>query len=187
MVSECLQDHFAKNKTLPSHILFYRDGVGEGMYEQVLSIEVKQIRSAYTEIYESKKIPLPKLTFVVVQKRNHLRTAVEENGNWFNPPVGTLIRDDIVDTDRENFYLYSHFALQGTAKPTHYQVLLDECQFKDSIMSFTFGLAHLHQGCPRSISIPAPVFYADKACGRISQYYAGTKSIPLSVQDGMMV
>jgi eukaryotic translation initiation factor 2C len=170
------------------------------MYEQVLGIEVAQLRNAFNDFYQKHNKPKPKLTFLVVQKRNHLRTAADQEGTMYNPPVGTLINTQVIDTERENFYLYSHFALQvcfnfntqltlmkGTAKPTHYQVLLDECQFKENIVPFTYGLAHLHQGCPRSISIPAPVFYADKACGRIMNYYNGAKSIPPSVQNGMMI
>jgi len=188
MVIESLKQYFIINKGyLPSHILFYRDGVGEGMYEQVLSVEVAEIISAFTDFYSEQKKSRPKLTVVVVQKRNHLRTGVKEDKFMYNPPAGTLINSDIVDTEKDNFYLYSHFALQGTARPTHYQVLLDECGFKGNIVNFTFGLTHLHQGCPKSISIPSPVFYADKSCGRVSQYYCGTKTIPLSVQDGMQI
>jgi hypothetical protein len=61
----------------------------------------------------------PLLTFVVVQKRNHLRTAIGSE----NPPPGTVILNKITDENTKcNMYVYSHKAIAGTARPVHYQV-----------------------------------------------------------------
>jgi hypothetical protein len=51
----------------------------------------------------------------------------------------------------------------------------------------TYALAHLHQGCPKTISIPVPVFYADGAAGRVADYYEGTQKVPVTIQDGFTV
>jgi Piwi domain len=50
----------------------------------------------------------PKLTFLVVQKRNHLRALARDTPRG-NPYPGTLIDDkNVVDGGNPNFYLYSH-------------------------------------------------------------------------------
>jgi len=79
----------------------------------------------------------------------------------------------VTDKDTQNFYLYSHKALAGTARPTHYQVLTDEIGIFSRLPKLTYALAHLHQGCTKSVSLPAPVFFADKAAGRAHDYYNG--------------
>ena len=68
------------------------------------------------ELYAEAKIPNPRLTFVVVQKRNHLRTQVLQDNESLNPPPGTSITTTVTDKDTNNFYLYSHYALQVTQK-----------------------------------------------------------------------
>lgn len=69
------------------------------------------MKEAFKALYGSQ--PLPRLTYVIVQKRHHFRSiVVDENGNTFNPPPGSVINGDVTDKDTRNFYLYSHHALQ---------------------------------------------------------------------------
>eukprot|EP00026_Physarum_polycephalum_P002196 Phypoly_transcript_02201.p2 GENE.Phypoly_transcript_02201~~Phypoly_transcript_02201.p2 ORF type:complete len:386 (+),score=46.18 Phypoly_transcript_02201:1597-2754(+) len=167
MIKEVMQ---ARTGPLPKHVIFYRDGVGEGMYQAVLEHEVRTLQTRLAEMYAAQKLDAPKLTFIITQKRNHFRTrdATSRDGN---PPPGAVIDDlVVVDVDFPNFYMYSHKALAGTARPTHYHILFEENNLsKDQIASFSYALTHLHQGCTKSVSIPAPVYYADLAC-----YLAGT-------------
>ena len=43
--------------------------------------------------------------------------------------AGTLIDRDICHPTEFDFYLNSHAGIQGTNRPCHYHVLLDECKF----------------------------------------------------------
>jgi len=45
-----------------------------------------------------------------------------------NPNPGTLVERDVTHPFEYDFYLNSHSAIQGTARPTHYHVLLDEAK-----------------------------------------------------------
>jgi len=167
-LSPMLQEVLAGRDKLPSTVIFYRDGVGEGMYDRVIDYEIHKLRLTLTEIYKAKGLPPPRLTYIVVQKRHHFRSqCTDQTSRDSNPPAGTLVDDLlVVDEGQPNFYLYSHKALAGTARPTHYQLLLDETGFtRDQLAHFTYALCHLHQGCTKSVSIPAPVYYADLACG----------------------
>ena len=87
----------------------------------------------------------------------------------------------IVDQARNwDFYLQSHTALEGTARPAHYFVLVDEI-FKDCpadelpkgfknasdyLYSITYNMCYLYCRATTSVSIPPPVYYADIACER---------------------
>ena len=60
-------------------------------------------------------------------------------------------------------YMYCAFIhlLQGTSRPSHYHVLWDENNFTaDELQSLTYQLCHTYVRCTRSVSIPAPAYYA---------------------------
>ena len=50
---------------------------------------------------------------------------------------------------------------QGTSRPSHYHVLYDDNEFTaDDVQCLTYQLCHTYVRCTRSVSIPAPVYYA---------------------------
>lgn len=52
-------------------------------------------------------------------------------------------------------------SLQGTSRPSHYQVLWDDnCFTADELQLLTYQLCHTYVRCTRSVSIPAPAYYA---------------------------
>lgn len=71
ITKEQLMYFYTKTKVKPERIIFFRDGVSEGQFEQVLHAEIRAIRSACKKLqadgYE------PAITFLVVQKRHHTR------------------------------------------------------------------------------------------------------------------
>lgn len=89
----------------------------------------------------------------------------------------------VVDTARNwDFYIQSHTALHGTARPAHYFVLLDEIfsSFKtlpnpyknasDYLQGITHNMCYLFCRATTSVSIPPPVYYADIACERARRW-----------------
>ena len=53
------------------------------------------------------------------------------------------------------------FDFQGTSRPAHYQVLWDDSNFTpDELQQLTYVLCHTYARCTRSVSIPAPAYYA---------------------------
>ncbi|PRP88427.1 argonaute protein group [Planoprotostelium fungivorum] len=186
MTSDVLQQYHAKRGKYPQNIMFYRDGVGEGQYSLVMEHEMRGIDAAVRDLYQMSK--KPNITYIVVQKRNHLRSFLSVDGEAQNPPPGTFIYKDVVDRDTTNFYLYSHKAIQGTAKPTHYQVLKNEMNLTtEKLANFTYAIAHLHQGCTRPTSSPAPVIRAHKAALRAYTYFEGGNLHPKNADQSWML
>lgn len=80
ILKEHLKFYLQKNGKLPGKIMYYRDGVSEGQFTEVLSIEMTAIRGAMRAIYGQR--PPAKVTFIVVQKRHHTRFFPTQKEFW---------------------------------------------------------------------------------------------------------
>eukprot|EP01135_Chromosphaera_perkinsii_P007963 Nk52_evm35s1073 gene=Nk52_evmTU35s1073 len=164
------------NQTFPEHILYYRDGVGEGMFNLIIDSEIEQLRNAIKSIRSDWD---PKITFVVVQKRHHTRffcnqrNGTDRSGNCL---PGTIVDTQICSPTQFDFYLQSHAGIQGTSRPAHYYVLLDEIGFSvDEIQQLTNNLCWGFSRCARAVSYVRPAYYAHLACKRGRDILAGKR------------
>ena len=175
----------------PENILVYRDGVSEGQYEQVLDEELDRMREESRELYTIARQTWPRFTLIIVAKRHHTRFfpssnyhATDVTGNFER---GLVVDRGITEARSWDFFLQSHNALQGTARPAHYVVLWDEIFTNDALHRavlptlsatdrlerLTNSMCYLFSRATKAVSIPAPVYYADIACERASRYLAG--------------
>nr|QOP58841.1 argonaute 1b [Nicotiana benthamiana] len=172
----------------PQRIIFYRDGVSEGQFYQVLLFELDAIRKACASLEPNYQ---PPVTFVVVQKRHHTRlfannhrdrNAVDRSGNII---PGTVVDSKICHPTEFDFYLCSHAGIQGTSRPAHYHVLWDENKFTaDALQSLTNNLCYTYARCTRSVSIVPPAYYAHLAAFRARFYMEPETSDGGSVTSG---
>ncbi|CAI2348079.1 unnamed protein product [Caenorhabditis sp. 36 PRJEB53466] len=167
-IRERIITFYRHTKQKPARIIVYRDGVSEGQFSEVLREEIQSIRTACLAIAEDFR---PPITYIVVQKRHHARIFCkfpnDMVGKAKNVPPGTTVDTGIVSPEGFDFYLCSHYGVQGTSRPARYHVLLDECKFTaDEIQSITYGMCHTYGRCTRSVSIPTPVYYADLVATR---------------------
>ncbi|GMT00939.1 hypothetical protein PENTCL1PPCAC_23113 [Pristionchus entomophagus] len=167
-VRERLISFFRNTHQKPSRIIVYRDGVSEGQFAEVLREEMQSIRSACLTLSPDYR---PPITYIVVQKRHHARLFAKNPrdtvGKAKNIPPGTTVDTGIVSPEGFDFYLCSHFGIQGTSRPSRYHVLWDENNFtSDEIQVLTYSMCHTYVRCARSVSIPAPVYYADLVATR---------------------
>lgn len=165
-----------KNGEYPAIILYYRDGVSEGQFDQVMAIERRAMVDACRQVKQGYEKTV-KMTVVVVQKRHHTRffpgnTGVgREDRKNNNVPAGTIVDNVIVRPTENQFYLVSHQSIQGVAKPTKYCILLDEANHSiDDLQELTYNLCHMFARCNRSVSYPAPTYYAHLAAARGKAY-----------------
>lgn len=158
----------------PQRIIFYRDGVSEGQFYQVLLFELDAIRKACASLEPNYQ---PPVTFIVVQKRHHTRlfannhrdkSSTDRSGNIL---PGTVVDSKICHPTEFDFYLCSHAGIQGTSRPAHYHVLWDENNFTaDGIQSLTNNLCYTYARCTRSVSVVPPAYYAHLAAFRARFY-----------------
>ncbi|CAL1404119.1 unnamed protein product [Linum trigynum] len=180
MIRELLIAFRRSTGVKPDRILFYRDGVSEGQFSQVLLHEVDAIRKACMSLEQGY---LPRITFVVVQKRHHTRFFPEDHQNRsMTDRSGNILPGTVVDTKichptEFDFYLNSHAGIQGTSKPSHYHVLFDENGFTaDGLQVLTNNLCYTYARCTRSVSVVPPAYYAHLTAFRARYYIEGNAS-----------
>ncbi|CAM0908526.1 unnamed protein product [Alopecurus aequalis] len=192
MIRELLISFKRSTGEKPQRILFYRDGVSEGQFYQVLLHELDAIRKACASLETNYQ---PQVTFIVVQKRHHTRlfahnhndqSTVDRSGNIL---PGTVVDSKICHPTEFDFFLCSHAGIKGTSRPAHYHVLWDENNFTaDGLQTLTNNLCYTYARCTRSVSIVPPAYYAHLAAFRARFYMepesSDSGSIAVSTRGG---
>ncbi|KAF1321535.1 Argonaute1, partial [Globisporangium splendens] len=161
MVVDLMKRFYRETRSKPERIVFYRDGVSEGQFRMVLNHEVTAIREACATL---EKGYMPPITFIIVQKRHNTRLFPSDpktGDRSGNVKAGTVVDRAICHPVENDFYLMSHAGLQGTSRPTHYHVLLDEIGFTaDEIQGITYKLCYTFARCTRSVSMVPSAYYS---------------------------
>ncbi|KAL3310018.1 Protein argonaute-2 [Cichlidogyrus casuarinus] len=167
-----LKNFFSENgQRYPEKIVVYRDGVSEGQFINVLVKELDGIQKACLDLCVN---PLPKITYIVVVKRHLVRLMAPDVGSGDrnkNLLPGTVVDTDITHPRDFEFFLCSHHSIQGTAKAARYYVLYDDNNYSsDQLQTLSYALCFAYMRCSRSVSIPAPTYYAHLAAARAREW-----------------
>ena len=169
MVKELLLEfRKASQGKMPEAIIFYRDGISEGQFDQVLAHEYVAIRQACAEMADPEYTP--PITFVSVQKRHQTRLFANDPRDADrsgNIKPGTVVDSGICHPYEFDFYLNSHAGIQGTNRPLHCHVLVDENGFSaDELQQLTYWQSYIFARTSRSISGPSALRCAHLAAFR---------------------
>ncbi|XP_029661699.1 protein argonaute-2-like isoform X1 [Formica exsecta] len=172
-----------KTLCLPERIIYYRDGVSEGQFPQVIYYEIQAIKRAC----KAHKADI-QITCLVVQKRHHVRffpiddQMLKSNRKPQNVEAGTIVDTDITHPDHIDFYLVSHESIKGTARPTKYRCIWKESNYtEDDIEELTYYLCHMYARCTKTVSYPAPTYYAHLAAYRAKVLIQGRNLVNLEM------
>ncbi|KAI5462319.1 Piwi domain-containing protein [Mariannaea sp. PMI_226] len=153
------------NGAVPAHIIYMRDGVGEGQFAYVLDQEISEIKE-----FLKGKIPpnqMPKFTVIVATKRHHIRFFPQKGDRNGNPLPGTLVEKEVTHPFMWDFYLNSHVAIQGTARPVHYHVILDEMNVPvNDFQKMIYQQCYTYARSTTPVSLHPAVYYAHLASAR---------------------
>lgn len=175
------------NGTAPSHIFYFRDGCSEGEFQHVLEQEVDEVR----KVIEGIKGGRVKITVIVATKRHHIRFFPGKSGDRNgNPLPGTVIEHEVTHPYDYDFYLCSHVAIQGTARPVHYHVLLDEVQYPvDKLQTMIYQQCYQYVRSTTPVSIHPAIYYAHLAAARARAHEdadSSDKDFQLKVEEMRM-
>jgi hypothetical protein len=171
----------SRNKgKMPAHVVVFRDGVSDGQFNEVITNELPSIKGALAAMGNLNEV---KLSIVICQKGHRTRFVYEEqqqNGPavHINPCPGLVIDStsgnrSIASAAYNEFYLNSHAAIQGTAKPCKYSLIYDEIGFKLSELEIlTYWSTYLYARCNKSVSYATPAYYAHWASKRGKDLFA---------------
>ncbi|KAH8735189.1 Piwi domain-containing protein [Ilyonectria robusta] len=154
------------NGGFPAHIMYFRDGVGEGQFAQVLDQEIAEIKSFLRDKVPAGKAP-PKFTVIVATKRHHIRFFPQRGDRNGNPLPGTLVEKEVTHPFMWDFYLNSHVAIQGTARPVHYHIILDEMNMPvNDLQKMIYQQCYSYARSTTPVSLHPAVYYAHLASDR---------------------
>lgn len=111
MVHDLLTTFKGRNGVFPQRILFYRDGVSEGQYAEIMQKEVAAVKQAC----ELAKIQAA-VTFCIVKKRHHARVfpkKAEESDRSGNCLAGTVVDSVITHPTEFDFCKWDYVGHVG--------------------------------------------------------------------------
>uniref|UniRef100_A0A3Q3VLJ3 Piwi-like protein 1 n=1 Tax=Mola mola TaxID=94237 RepID=A0A3Q3VLJ3_MOLML len=166
-LNAALKEYLKFNNCLPSRIIVYRDGVGDGQLHSVVNYEVSQIMDSIKSMGSDY---IPKLSVVVVKKRISSRFFALIGGKVSNPPPGTIVDTEVTRPEWYDFYIVSQAVRSGSVSPTHYNVVYDTSGLKpDHMQRLTYKLCHMYYNWQGIIRVPAPCQYAHKLAFLVGQ------------------
>ncbi|XP_062999758.1 piwi-like protein 1 [Elgaria multicarinata webbii] len=173
-----LRTWYTYNNHMPSRIIVYRDGVGDGQLKTLVSYEVPQFLECLKSVGKDYN---PKLTVIVVKKRVNNRFFAQVDGRLQNPPPGTVIDLEVTRPEWYDFFIVSQSVRSGTVSPTHYNVIYDNSALKpDYMQRLTYKLCHMYYNWPGVIRVPAPCQYAHKLAFLVGQSIHTEPNLALS-------
>lgn len=170
-----IEDHFgymAKNWMQrlgkgqpPKRVIYIRDGVSEGQYAAVLNEEVRDMKTVFQKLGCKNS---PDFCVMIAGKRHHIRFFPDQGDRNKNPLPGTLVESGCTHPHEFDFYLCSHVAIKGTARPIHYQCILNEngAWQAAEIQQFLFEHSYQYIRSTTPVSLHPAVYYAHLAADR---------------------
>ncbi|KAL9928650.1 LOW QUALITY PROTEIN: protein argonaute-2-like [Glossina fuscipes fuscipes] len=173
IIEDVLDVYKSYQDRYPDHIIYYRDGVSDGQFPIVRREEFRGIRHACAQLGCRAKV-----TCIVVVKRHYTRFFPLPQGkggrDFNNVEPGTVVDQYIVHPNEKQFFLVSHKAIQGTARPTRYNIIEDDANFDiDVLQKLTYNMCHMFPRCNMAVSYPAPAYLAHLAAFRGRVYLEG--------------
>ncbi|KAK1831263.1 hypothetical protein QBC39DRAFT_96706 [Podospora conica] len=166
MLSPLVKQWIQRNSaSTMDNVFYFRDGVSEGQFAHVIDYELAEMRKVFKTITGK----VPKITVIVATKRHHIRffpptTGADRNGN---AKPGTLVEKEITHPFHYDFYLCSHVAIQGTARPVHYNIIHDEVKMSvDDLQRMIYFQCYQYVRSTTPVSLHPAVYYAHLAGNR---------------------
>ncbi|KAK9423636.1 putative Piwi domain-containing protein [Seiridium unicorne] len=152
----------------PKHVYYFRDGVAEGQFAHVIDIEIKELK----RMFRDAGFEVPRFTVIVATKRHHIRffpkaSDLSTGDKNENPLPGTLVERDATHPFHFDFYLASHVAIQGTARPVHYSVIMDEANCDtNKLQQMIYQQCYQYIRSTTPVSLHPAVYYSHLASQR---------------------
>ncbi|KAL0911613.1 hypothetical protein M5K25_019766 [Dendrobium thyrsiflorum] len=194
IIREAFVDFYVSSgKRKPEQIIIFRDGVSENQFNQVLNVELNQIKEACKFLDEQW---FPKITLIIAQKKHHTKFFLA-GGSPDNVPPGTVVDNQVCHPGNYNFYMCSQAGMIGTSRPTHYHILFDENELNpDELQELVHSLSYMSKKHYRNLNRAlagatdraisryrvAPIYYAHLAASQAAKFIKSEESETSSSQ-----
>ena len=200
MIRVVLERRRSLTGKLPQRIIYLKDGVSDSGINTLIEAEVNAIQLVYRKMGVGN---VPKILAVAVRRAHQTRFFPTTSDSRTNLPPGTFVLDNLsLPLPYANFYLLSHAGIKGTSHPARYVIVRDDFQLNDPKLKtlkkgdlhryyghLMYQLCHIYGRCQRTVSMPAPVYYANLLAERgrehISDGVKGFLGVTLTESAGL--
>eukprot|EP00727_Mastigamoeba_balamuthi_P012760 m51a1_g8106 putative piwi-like protein 1-like (1210) ;mRNA; r:102359-107663 len=167
-----------RSSALPQYVIVYRNGVSDAQIRNVIGGPHGSAREGeVTELQQMKSVfppeGGPQMVVVLAIRRGMTRFFTE-----MRIPPGTVIdravvahQDDREHQGQSDFFLVSQPVREGSVRPTHYRVLVNEANVPPAaVQQITHQLCHMYFNWTGTIAVPAPIMFAQKLCEFVDQH-----------------
>jgi hypothetical protein len=174
-MARALEVFHSNNKTYPTRVIVYRDGVSYGQMPKLKQFEVPPLVETLNSICGGEV----SLVFMVAQKHGSIRVLRTQGSGVANAQPGTVVTDGIGAKGVAEFYLISHFANQGSASPTRYTVIHHSpvSWTDDQLIKTTHYQTLQYPNWPGGIRIPACLMLAVRLADFSKQHLGSERAV----------
>jgi hypothetical protein len=176
MFKDAIQNLMKASPYPPSYIILYRKG-GNYIENIQLALDEKDIFiNVIIELEEmlkktkniSAKIPFYYLCCNLKSDMKFFEIGPNDSRSYANPKSGLIIDESVTQKNRFEFYIQPQFVNQGTATPSHYQVMCmyqhtDESLKLEQLEKITFYLCYYYFTWAGAIREPGTLKMAETA------------------------
>jgi len=172
----------------PDYILIYRQG-GNEYYNKSLAVdELHLFKGVLKDLREANKnnqscdYKNTKLYYICCNLKSDLKFFEEKSEkDYLNPQSGLVVDQFVTNNDKYEFYLQPQFVNQGTATPSHYQVMYYDQENNDlemeRLQKLTFYLTYYYWNWHGAIRTPAILKFSTTALDFYSKCFNPEKQI----------
>lgn len=155
-IQSALQEYRNNTQEAPQRIIVYREGVSYGQMPDLKEQEVNAIASSVGSI---------PLTYIVCQKHANIAIMLNRDNHPENCKSGTVVTEGVSTAGVGEFFLISHAANQGVARPTRYTVIHQtplEAWNNENLVRLTHYDTMVYPNWPGPIRVPTVLMLATK-------------------------
>ncbi|KAL4470488.1 hypothetical protein ABPG74_012099 [Tetrahymena malaccensis] len=162
IVAKAIEAYAKNTKNIPSEVIVYRQGLGEGQIQQSFNFEIKAIQTGFNIFKAGFN---PRLAFFQVNRKigqKFYQQPSADRSEIQNPASGTIVASQIIHNNFE-FFMAAQNCNSGVCTPTKYTCLYNNTNLKeDQIWQFTYYQTFNYYNWQGPVRVPAAMKYAEK-------------------------
>ncbi|KAL4494440.1 hypothetical protein ABPG72_019850 [Tetrahymena utriculariae] len=173
IVAKAVEAYVKNTKTVPSEVIVYRQGLGEGQIQQSFNLEIKAIQTGFNNFKAGFN---PRLAFFQVNRKigqKFYQQPYGDKAEYQNPASGTIVASQVVQNNFE-FFMAAQNCNSGVCTPTKYTCLHNNTNLKeDQIWQLTYFQTFNYYNWQGPVRVPAAMKYAEKLAKFVSDTLQG--------------
>lgn len=169
-VVEIVESYSVETGSLPTNLIVYRDGVGEGQIRDLYIREVNSITKSLEQRFPQSRIDV---TVILVTKRISERFFLNDGRYVSNPKSGLIVDSGVTRQGFFEWFMVGQNVTQGSATPTKYRVIHNDVEEMsvDYLYNLTYFTTFLFKNWKGPIRVPMvmqnahTIAYQVSACG----------------------